>query len=875
MARRTKTVHDDYPTDVVENIVDIDVSAEMETSFLEYSYSVIYSRALPDARDGLKPVQRRILYMMQQMGLRPDKGHVKSARVIGEVMGKLHPHGDAAIYDAMVRLAQPFAMRLPVVDGHGNFGSLDDGPAASRYTEARMAPAALAMTANLDEDVVDFVPNYDNQFMQPSVLPAAYPNLLVNGSSGIAVGMATNMAPHNLREVIAATRHLLDHPDATLKDIMKLVPGPDLPSGGIIVGTTGIKDAYEKGRGIFKTRAKVSIEQVTARKQGIVVTELPYMVGPEKVIEKIKDGVNSKKLQGISDVVDLTDRKNGLRMVIEIKNGFNPKAVLAALYKHTPLEDSFGINNVALVDGQPQTLGLLDLLHVYVNHRLDVVRRRTSYRLGKRQDRLHLVEGLLIAILDIDEVIQIIRSSDETAQARTRLMEIFDLTEVQANHILELRLRQLTKYSRIELEAERDELMREIEELKEILGSDAKLRALVSAELQEVADEYGTDRRTKIVTKDDLADAVAALAAGASKAKKEAGISLEIADDPCWVLLSTSGQIGRTRGAKGKRPALLEPGKRLKHDAFTSLVPTTARGEIGAVTSAGRLVRVPVIDLPVLEDSGGAPLLSSGVKATDSISLNRGETLVALVPLDCVIALATERGVVKRVNPDYPLNAGEFEVIKLKPKDRVVSADACDSNDALITFVTEQAKLLVFDAGKVRPQGRTGGGVAGIKVADDDRVIAFGVTAPGSAAQVVTIADGGEIGATAKVTELAEFPQKGRATGGVRAHRFLKGESALALAWVGVGPAKAVSSAGVARVLPTEFGPRDGSGVLLAQGVDAIGPAYTITEQAAPPAESAGSAQATQPDSPIASTAPAVEVEPVLIAPEEEPDALF
>ncbi|WP_237201013.1 DNA gyrase/topoisomerase IV subunit A [Rothia nasimurium] len=836
MARRT-TAHDDYPTDVVENIVDIDVTSEMETSFLEYSYSVIYSRALPDARDGLKPVQRRILYMMQQMGLRPEKGHVKSARVIGEVMGKLHPHGDGAIYDAMVRLAQPFSMRLPVVDGHGNFGSLDDGPAASRYTEVRMAPAALAMTANLDEDVVDFVPNYDNQFMQPAVLPAAYPNLLVNGSAGIAVGMATNMAPHNLREVIAAARHLLDHPEATLKDIMKFVPGPDLPSGGTIVGTTGIKDAYEKGRGIFKTRAKVSIEQVTARKQGIVVTELPYLVGPEKVIEKIKDGVNSKKLQGISDVVDLTDRKNGLRMVIEIKNGFNPKAVLAALYKHTPLEDSFGINNVALVNGQPQTLGLLDLLHVYVDHRLDVVRRRTSHRLGKRRDRLHLVEGLLVAIVDIDEVIQIIRSSDETAQARERLMQIYDLSEVQANHILELRLRQLTKYSRIELEAERDELLAEIASLEEILGSDAKLRALVSEELQQVADEYGTDRRTKIVTKDELADAVAALSASASKAKKEAGLSLEIADDPCWVLLSTSGQFGRTKGVKGQRPALIDPGKRIKHDAYLSIVPTTARGEIGAVTSAGRLVRVPVIDIPVLDEASGTPQLASGVKAIDAIALARGEKLVGLVPLNSILALATERGVVKRVNPDYPLNATEFEIMKLKPKDAVVAVAVCPTDDLLLTFVTEQAKLLTFDAAKVRPQGRTGGGMAGMKVADDDKLLAFGVTAPGADAQVVTITDGGEEGATAKVTELTEFPQKGRATGGVRAHRFLKGETALALAWVGVGPAKAVSSAGVARTLPTEFGPRDGSGVLLAQGIDAIGPNYQALTSPAPASE--------------------------------------
>ncbi|WP_147017681.1 DNA gyrase/topoisomerase IV subunit A, partial [Kocuria turfanensis] len=517
MARRRASsrpsAEDELPADFRENIVDIDVTSEMETSFLEYSYSVIYSRALPDARDGLKPVQRRIMFMMNQMGLRPDRGHVKSARVVGEVMGKLHPHGDSAIYDAMVRLAQPFAMRLPLVDGHGNFGSLDDGPAASRYTEARMAPAALALTADLDEDVVDFVPNYDNQFFQPGVLPAAYPSLLVNGSSGIAVGMATNMAPHNLREVVAGARHLVEHPEATLEELMRFVPGPDLPSGGRIVGLDGIRDAYRTGRGSFKTRAKVSIEQVSPRKQGIVVTELPYMVGPEKVTEKIKEAAQAKKLQGVSDVVDLTDRKNGMRLVIEVKNGFNPQAVLQQLYKYTPMEDSFGINNVALVDGRPRTMGLLELLRVYVEHRLSVVRRRTGFRLAKRRDRLHLVEGLLVAIVDIDEVIQIIRSSDETAVARERLMGVYDLTRVQADHILELRLRQLTKYSRIELEKEQEELRGEIAELEEVLASDARLRALVSAELAEVAAVHGDDRRTELLESEALPGPAAAAAA--------------------------------------------------------------------------------------------------------------------------------------------------------------------------------------------------------------------------------------------------------------------------------------------------------------------------------------------------------------------------
>ncbi len=366
------------PEDSLGTVVDIDVEEEMRTAFLEYSYSVIYSRALPDARDGLKPVQRRILYGMSELGLRPERPHVKSSRVVGEVMGKYHPHGDQAIYDALVRLAQPWTMRLPLVDGHGNFGSLDDGPAASRYTEARMAPAALLMVTGLDEQTVDFVPNYDDSLEQPGVLPAAYPNLLVNGTSGIAVGMATNMAPHNLVEVIGAARHLLDHPDCSLDDLMKFVPGPDLPGGGRIVGLDGIRDAYLTGRGKFLTRATARVEKLTPRRMGIVVTELPYLVGPEKVIERVKVLVQAKKLQGISDVKDLTDRKNGLRLVFEVKNGFNPEAVLEQLYKHTPMEDSFGINNVALVDGQPQTLGLKELLRVYVQFRTDVVRRAPS-----------------------------------------------------------------------------------------------------------------------------------------------------------------------------------------------------------------------------------------------------------------------------------------------------------------------------------------------------------------------------------------------------------------------------------------------------------------------------------------------------------------
>src|SRR6478736_3551236 len=364
------------PEDFEEKIVGIDVEEEMQNAFLEYSYSVIYSRALPDARDGLKPVQRRILYGANELGLRPDHGHVKSQRIVGEVMGKYHPHGDQAIYDALVRMAQPFTMRLPLIDGHGNFGSLDDGPAAARYTEARMAPAALLMVGGLAEDTVDFIPNYDDTQTQPAVLPAAFPNLLVNGASGIAVGMATNMAPHNLVEVIGAARHLIANPTCSLDDLMKFVPGPDLPGGGRIIGLDGIRDAYLNGRGSFRTRATARVEKLTPRRMGIVVTELPYLIGPEKVIERVKTMVQSKKLQGISDVKDLTDRKHGLRLVFEVNNGFNPDAVLEQLYKLTPMEDSFGINNVALVDGQPRTLGLKELLRTYVGFRIGVVRRR-------------------------------------------------------------------------------------------------------------------------------------------------------------------------------------------------------------------------------------------------------------------------------------------------------------------------------------------------------------------------------------------------------------------------------------------------------------------------------------------------------------------
>ena len=838
------------PTD--GEIVDLDLSTEMRTSFLEYAYSVIYARALPDARDGLKPVQRRILFQMDRMGLRPDRPHVKSSRVVGDVMGRLHPHGDTAIYEALVRLAQPFTMRLPLIDGHGNFGSLDDGPAAPRYTEARLAASALALTADLDEDTVDFAPNYDYTLTEPEVLPAAFPNLLVNGAAGIAVGMATNMPPHNLVEVVAAARHLLTHPEASLEELMAFVPGPDLPAGGMIVGLDGIREAYRTGRGKFLTRATARIENITPRKKGIVVTELPHLVGPEKVIARIKETVASKKLQGITDVADLTDRKHGTRLVISVKNGYNPEAVLAQLYKHTPLEDSFGINNVSLVDGQPHTLGLRELLEVFVRHRLTVVTRRTRFRLGKRRERAHLVDGLLIAILDIDEVIAVIRSSDDAATARTRLMQVFDLTEPQASYILELQLRRLTKFSVIELEKERDELAREIEALEAILADDVLLRRVVSRELAAVAEQFGTPRRTVLM--EASGERVTSSAAGAATpddapaasggGTKRAGTSaqpmtlmpsaspvpLTVPDDPCRVMLSATGLVARTPGAE----PVARTGGRQPHDALTSQVSTTARGRIGAVTDTGRLVLLDVVSTSEVPRTDGAPGLAGATPVRQLVDIEPEEKVVGLVPVGSAehapIVLATAEGVIKRVKPgDEPRNAESWEVISLSDDDRVVFAGTAADTDFL-AMVTSDAQLLRFPAAKVRPQGRGAGGMAGISLREGARVIA-GAAVPEdllAEAVVVTVAGSegslpGTGGGSVKVTPLDRYPAKGRATGGVRSHRFLRGEDELVAAWVGVAPARALRDGGKPVPLPDADERRDGSGSPLPAPIVGIG----------------------------------------------------
>ena len=878
------------PRTVKENIVETPLNEEMSKSFLEYAYSVIYARALPDARDGLKPVQRRIIYQMGQMSLNPDRPYMKSARVVGEVMGKLHPHGDSAIYEAMVRLAQPFAMRLPLVDGHGNFGSLDDGPAASRYTEARMAPAALGMNADIAENTVDFTPNYDNKLQEPTVLPAAIPNLLVNGGSGIAVGMATNMATHNLGEVVAAAKHLMRHPDATLEELMRYVPGPDWPGGGVIVGRKGIREAYETGRGALTTRSVTHIENVTARKKAIVVTELPFMVGPERVLERISEGVKNRKLDGISGAIDLTDRHNGTRLVIEIKTGFDPNAVLAQLFKHTPLQDNFTINNVALVNGRPHTMGLKEMLQVWVDHRRVVIRRRSEFRRKKALERLHLVEGLLLAMVDIDEVIQVIRSSDDAEAAKTKLIAVFDLDEIQAQYILDLRLRRLTKMSRIELEAERDDLKRRIEELERILASDEALDGVVIDEMDDAVAKYGTPRRTVLLDEDEegnltpvvahgddgvSANAMAAAraaatvssaaadVAAAAKAAKKAGdenataSALQIDDEPCAVMLSATGLIARTsEDAVERWENRSASNGRAKDDQIVSMFRTSTRSSYGLVTSAGRLVLAHVVELPKVSADG--PLsVTGGVKAEELLGMTentdpiRGERVIAAIDMPSTddggqlvpLALGTRNGVIKRWNRESPTTMDSWSVIDLKDDDEVLAAAEARDEDRLV-FVSTDSSLLTFEAKNVRPQGRTAGGMAGIRLAEGCSVAAFAVVPDGkvtwnyeegenglfsaSGAVVLTVAGdsealpGTENGA-AKVTPLEMYPTKGRGTGGVRSQRFLKGQDTLILAFVGAYPLHASTQSGAPVELPKPDMRRDGSGTDLSAPIAVVG----------------------------------------------------
>ena len=728
-----------------KDIVRVTVGEEMRESFLAYSLSVITSRAIPDVRDGLKPVQRRILYAMLRMGIRADTPHRKSARVVGETMGRYHPHGDAAIYDALVRLGQDFARGITFIDPQGNFGSLDDPPAAPRYTECRLTEAAMAMVGEIDEDTVDFRPTYDGESLEPISLPGLIPGLLVNGTTGIAVGMATNMPTHNLAEVAAAIEIVMKkrRPKPTVDELLAVLPGPDFPSGGIIIDED-LRTAYQTGRGSVRIRAKAHIESLSRGRQAIVVTELPYMVGPERVVAKLKDLNEKGNIPGISDFKNLSDRSTGLRLQLTVRSGHNPQAVLNDLYRTTPLEESFGVNNVVLVNGEPQTLGLLSLCQHYIDHRLDVVVRRTTYRRQKALDRLHIVEGLLIALDAIDEVVAIIRGSQNTAEARSSLMERFNLSRIQTDHILDMPLKRLTALEKLRLEDERDELTSDISGFEQLLKSETRQRTLVLTELQEAVKRFGRPRRTEIIHPDDVP---------VFEATEEAE---KVADEPCAVTLSTSGQIGRT-SVDGARQA--SPGR---HDILTAAILARTTSTVTAVTSEGRALQVKAAEL---SDATGR---ARGASAAQIFGANRGETLHTVVAEGSEhLMLVTAKGVVKQLALDEvrDTKAGKT-LIKLKNGDRVAAA-FCVPKKADILFVTSDGQVLRTTGDEISIQGRGASGVAGMKVRGDAQIIYGGVILGDDV--LFTISNDGLI----KATAVTEFDTKGRNGVGVRVGKLI------------------------------------------------------------------------------------------------------
>ena len=725
-----------------QEIIETEISDELSDSFLEYSMSVIVSRALPDVRDGLKPVHRRILWSMYSQGMRPDRGYNKCARATGDIMGKYHPHGDSAIYDALVRLAQPWSMRICLVDGHGNFGSLDDGPAAARYTECRLSEESMSMVQELEEDTVDFKPNYDGREKEPVVLPASFPNLIVNGSTGIAVGMATNMAPHNLVEVIEGVKQLIINPKLSLEELMKIIPGPDFPTGGVVIGKEGITEAYRSGKGAFKIRAKVEIEQINSKRQGLVVTELPYNVGPEKIIGRIKELVNDKKLQGVSDVKNYSDRRVGLRLVVEIKNGFSPQLVLDELYRLTQLEESFSISNVALVNNQPRTLGLIDLCKHYITHRTLVVRRRTEHRLKKAQSRAHILEGLIVALASIEEVVTVIKKSKDTADARKNLMAKYQLSEIQAEAILEMTLRRLTSLEVNKLKEELKELKKIISELTKILKSTTILNQLVIDELEKVSVAFGTKRKSQLL--DIMPTAQAELD------------DLQTTDDPCKVYLDYRNFISKT--------LLTETRGKNKYDVFSNVIATSNRKELTAVTSMGRALKFNtrrVLDKPI--------------NINELIGLIPGEDVVSILDTwESNLYLFTTQGQVKMLDPELIVKSG-VSIIKLKNNDSVVGAGVVGKKVKKFEMIaiTSNAQLIRFDGKVLNPQGLSAAGVTGMKVEEGAKVIYFSTITTPTGLAVMTMTDKGSI----KRSKLEEFPAKGRATGGVRCMGFKKAES--------------------------------------------------------------------------------------------------
>jgi len=701
-------------TDFAREVVDHPVAEEMSESFLAYSLSVITARAIPDVRDGLKPVQRRILWSMLQMGIRPDTAFRKSARIVGDTMGRYHPHGDAAIYDALTRMGQDFSRMVPFIDPQGNFGSLDDPPAAARYTECRLSEAAMTMVRELDEDTVDFRPTYDGESAEPAVLPGLLPNLLVNGASGIAVGMATNMAPHNLTEVYDAIELVMTRrrPRPTVDELMAVLPGPDFPSGGIVVDDD-LRQACEEGRGSVRIRARVHVEQVTRARQAIVVTELPYLIGPERVLSRVQELAAAGRLTGVAGIADLSDI-SGLRIQIDVKPSANTQAVLAELYRLTPLEETFGINNVALVDGVPTTLGTYDLCRHWIDHRLEVVQRRTRHRLGRAEERLHIVEGLLLALDSIDEVVALIRGSETPAEARAGLIERFGLSEAQANQILDMQLRRLTALARIELEQEADGLRGDIAEYRLLLGSEQRRRTLVLKELKELADAHGGPRRSEIVAADQAVVTVPEDAPAGTGAA-EAGPA-----QPCVVALSTSGSIGRAPTDAAER------GKRGQHDLLVARLRTSTDSHVAAITSQGRALVLDCAEIP--EDKGRM----RGASAARMLGLPRDEQVLSIVPVGATegpagpgdrIVVVSANGAARQIRQGG-LAAGKAAgpLIELAPLDSLAAAFLMTDGGRADASVLEGAAADDHDSSAVGGEAE-GNGI--VVVADDGQVTRF------------------------------------------------------------------------------------------------------------------------------------------------------
>ncbi|MBE3575223.1 MAG: DNA gyrase subunit A, partial [Firmicutes bacterium] len=735
-------------------VVPIDLEHEMRRSYITYAMSVIVDRALPDVRDGLKPVQRRILYGMRELGLDPDKPHKKSARIVGEVMGKYHPHGDMAIYDSMVRMAQDFSYRYPLVDGHGNFGSVDgDPPAAPRYTEARLSGPAMYMLADIDKDTVPFVPNFDETLEQPAVLPSRFPNLLVNGAEGIAVGMATNIPPHNLGEVVDALTYMIDHPDATLQELMRFIKGPDFPTGAVILGRDGIRSAYETGRGSIKVRAKVHIEETHGNRQQLVVTELPYMVNKAALIENIAQLVRERKVDGITDLRDESDRE-GMRVVMELRRDVQPRVVLNQLFKHTQMQDTYGAILLALVDGTPRILGLRDMLYYYLEHQRDVVTRRSRFELAKAEERAHILEGLRIALDHLDEVIAIIRGSHTDEEAKQALMERLALSEKQAVAILDMRLRRLTGLEREKLEEEFAELQKTIAYLRSLLADPALLMGVVKKELLAVKERFGDARRTEI------------------QAQVEDELDEEdlIHEEQIVVTITHQGYIKRCpvaayrvqrRGGRGITAVTTR-----EEDFVEHLFVNSTHDYLLIFTDRGRVFRMKGHEVP---EAGRS---ARGTALVNLLPVDRGEIVSAVIPVrsfepDLYLVMGTRQGVVKRtaLSEFTNIRANGLTAIQLAEGDQLVGVRLV-RDDAEIILVTAHGQAIRFPVSDVRPMGRSARGVRGIQLEGGDQVVGMDTVRPGAQLLVVTRYGFG------KRTPLSEYRVQSRGGKGLKTLRL-------------------------------------------------------------------------------------------------------